>query len=172
MKIVIIGAQGTGKSILSKVLSEELNIPLITEIARNFKKEQLKCTNPEYPQIQKEILRLQIQEEKMHDNFISDRSSIDNLAYFIYGCSDSVTVSENMSYTYDAIFNARLYTHIFFLRPEFDIVNDNFRDCDPVYQKDIDTTIYTILKIFNIKHYILTGTIENRIQKTMEILEQ
>lgn len=167
----MVGSQGTGKTSLANLLSKKLNIPIIQEVARNFKKEQLNKNNPEYPSIQKRILVAQIQEEKKHEDFISDRSSIDNLAYFIYGCSDKVSVSENMSYIYDAITNARLYTHIFFLRPEFDIVDDNFRDCNISYQKDIDTTIYTILNIFNIKYYILTGSIEERIQKAMESIK-
>ncbi len=170
LRIAVIGSQGTGKSTLSRQLSEELNIHLITEVARSFKKEQLICTNPAYSSIQKEILRLQIQEESLHKKFVSDRSSIDNVSYYLYGCYDIASDLDNNSYISQSINNALNYTHIFFLRPEFEISDDGFRDCDIKYQKSIDTIIKTILQLYNIKYYQLSGSTEDRVKKAMRVI--
>lgn len=172
MRIAIIGAQCTGKSTLANALSEQLNIPLITEIVRNYKKEQLQCTNPEYPQIQKEILRLQREEEKKYEDFVSDRSTIDNMSYWIYGCVDKVSVLENIDYIHKSLSNSRTYTYIFYLKPEILIVDDGFRECNLLYQRDIDTIIHTILKLFNLKYNILSGSVKERTKQAMEILKQ
>jgi len=170
LKIVIIGSHGVGKTSLSRIISEELNLPFITEIARTFKKEQLNSTNPAYLSVQKEILRLQLQEEGLHNNFVSDRSSIDNLAYYLYSCYDTASDIENNLYISQSVNNSLNYTHIFFLRPEFKIKNDNYRDTNILYQHNIDIIIKTILQLYNIKYYILAGTVQDRFKKAMEVL--
>lgn len=171
-KICIVGSQGVGKTTLVNLLSTKLKIPVIPEIARNFTKEQLQCTNNEYPNIQKRILELQLLEESKYDSFISDRGSIDNLAYFLYGCYDTSSDINNNVYISQSLNNALNYTHIFFLRPEFEIVNDGFRDCNINYQKSIDIIIKTILQLYNIKYYMLSGITENRLKKAMEIIKR
>lgn len=171
-KICIVGSQGVGKTTLTNLLSTKLKIPVISEIARNFTKEQLQCTNIEYPNIQKRILELQLLEESKYDSFISDRGSIDNLAYFLYSCYDISSDLDNSFYVSQSINNALNYTHIFFLRPEWELVDDGFRDCDVNYQKSIDIIIKTILQLYNIKYYMLSGTIENRMKKAMEIIKR
>lgn len=170
LKIAVIGSQCTGKSCLSEVLSEKLNLPLITEVARNFKKEQLNSDNLEYLKIQKQILELQLYNEGLHSSFISDRSTIDNLAYYLNGCAFNTTYEENCIYFEKSLSNVENYTHIFYLKPEFEIVSDNFRSCDKEYQKDIDYIIGMILYMFNIKHHMLSGSIEARLGKAMEII--
>jgi len=172
LKITVIGSQSTGKTSLSRILSEELNLPFIAEVARNFKKEQLNPSYPSYLSIQKEILRLQLQEESLYNSFVSDRSSLDNLAYYLYGCYDTASDLDNNSYISQSVNNALNYTHIFFLRPEFKIKNDEFRDTNILYQYNIDNIIKCILQLYNINYYMLSGTIENRIKKAMEILER
>ena len=170
LRIAVIGSHGSGKSILSKLLSEELSLPLITEVARTFKKEQLNPSNPSYLSIQKEILRLQIQEESLHKKYVSDRSTIDNLSYYLYNCYDIASDIENNAYLSHAINNTLNYTHIFLLRPEFLIIDDNFRSTDILYQHNIDIVIKCILQLYNIKYYMLAGNTESRMKKALEIL--
>lgn len=169
-RIAVIGAQCTGKTTLAKLISEKLNLPILSEVARKFKKEQLSALNPEYPKIQEELLNLQMEQESLHKDFVSDRSTLDNLSYYLYGCADKVSSEDRSKYILRALSNADRYTYIFYLRPEFAIVEDNFRDCNPIYQMKIDTIINTILQLYNIHHYKITGSIEHRINKALEIL--
>ena len=167
-KIAIIGSQSTGKSTIGNQLSENMNIRLITELARKWDIE--KATQTELIHIQKELLKLQIQEENHNGQFISDRSTIDNLSYWLHNVSPIVDKEENAIYIKTALDNAKNYSHIFLLTPEFYPVDDNFRNTNIIYQLQIAEIINTILRLYNIPHYRLTGTVENRVQNAMEIL--
>lgn len=167
-KIAIIGSQSTGKSTLGYQLSKKMDIPLITEIARKWDIE--KATQTELIHIQKELLKLQIQEEKHNGQFISDRSTIDNLAYWLHNVSPIVDKEDNKLYIKTALDNVKNYSTIFLLSPEFYPVNDGFRNTDIVYQMRIDAIIQAILHMYCIKYYKLTGSVENRVQKAIEIL--
>lgn len=167
-KIAIIGSQSVGKSTLGKELSKRMNVPLITEIARRWNIE--KVSQVELIHIQKELLRLQIKEENHNGQFISDRSTVDNLAYWLHNVSSIVDKEENATYIKTALDNVKNYSHIFLLTPEFYPVDDGFRNTDVIYQMRIDATIQTILRLYDISHYRLGGSVENRVQKAMEIL--
>ena len=153
---------------IANKLSKKLNIPLITELARKWDIE--KATQTELIHIQKELLKLQIQEENKNRQFISDRSTMDNLAYWLHNVSPIVDKEENESYVNTALDNVKNYSHIFLLVPEFYPVNDGFRNCNIIYQLQIAEAIHTILMLNNILHHRLSGTVENRVQKAMEIL--
>lgn len=168
MKIAIIGSQSVGKSTLAGELSKRLNLPLITELARRWNIEKVAQT--ELIHIQKELLKLQIQEENHNGQFISDRSTIDNLAYWLHNVSPIVDKEENCFYIKTALDNVKNYSHIFLLTPEFYPVDDGFRNTNIIYQLQIAEVVHTILRLYNIPHYRLTGTVENRVQKAMEIL--
>lgn len=170
-KIVIIGSQGIGKTTLGNELSKRLNIHLITEIARRYDRNELANTSSErYMILQKELLDKQIKTESQYKNFISDRSTIDNLSYWINNSANRASISDNNQYIKDAIDNVENYTHIFLLTPEFYPQDDGFRSTDVVYQMRIDAIIQTILHLYGIKHYKLTGSVENRVKDAMMIL--
>lgn len=168
-KIAVIGSQSTGKSTLGNQLSKKLNVPMITELARKWDIE--KATQIELIHIQKELLKLQIHEEHCNEQFISDRSTIDNLSYWLHNVSPIISKEENELYVKTALRNVKNYSHIFLLAPEFYPVDDNFRNTNIIYQLQIAEVINTILRLYNIPHYKLTGSIENRVQQAMEILD-
>lgn len=172
-KIAIIGTQSSGKTTLAKELSQKLKIPLISEIARRFDRNKLSNkSSVEYLSIQKQLLELQIEEELKYQSFISDRSTIDNLAYWIHNCSETINEIENMDYVRKALSNSNKYTHIFQLIPEFYPKDDGFRETNIIYQLQIAEVINTILHLNNIQHYRLTGTKEERINNAMKILDE
>jgi nicotinamide riboside kinase len=170
-KIAIIGSQSTGKSLIGKELSNRLNIPIITEIARRYdRNELLNVSSERYMILQKDILEQQIIAESQYKEFISDRSSLDNLSYWINNCANRANLYDNDLYIKKAIENAKIYSHIFLLIPEFYPKDDGFRSTDIIYQMRIDAIIQTILHLYGIKHYILTGSVDNRIKDAMKIL--
>ncbi len=172
-KIVVIGSQSSGKTTLAKELSEKLDIQMIREIARKYDRNELiNVSSERYMIIQKELLEQQIMAENQYKEFISDRSSLDNLSYWLNNCANRASISDNDQYIKRAMSNAENYSHIFLLIPEFYPKDDGFRSTDIVYQMRIDAIIQAILHLYRIKHYRLSGTIENRIQKVMEILEK
>lgn len=169
-KISIIGTQSSGKTTLAKELSQKLKLPMITEIARRWNIE--KVSQIELVDIQKEMLNIQILEENKYEQFISDRGTIDNLSYWLHNVADIVSYGENKRYQMKALMNVGKYSHIFLLKPEFYPVNDGFRNTNIIYQLQIAEVIDTIIRLYGIKYYRLTGTIENRVREAMKILEK
>lgn len=156
---------------MADALSEKINIPRIKEIARRYdRNELLNVSSERYMTLQKEILEQQIKTESQYKEFISDRSSLDNLSYWINNCANRANSYDNGQYIKKATDNAKNYSHVFLLIPEFYPKDDGFRSTDIVYQMRIDAIIQAILHLYDIKHHRLTGTIENRVQKAMEIL--
>ncbi len=172
-KIAIIGSQSSGKTTLAEKLSEKLNIQLIREIARKYdRNELLNISSERYMTIQKELLEQQIMAENQYKEFISDRSSLDNLSYWLNNCANRTNSHDNNQYIKRAMDNAKNYSHVLLLIPEFYPKDDGFRSTDIVYQMRIDAIIQTILHLYEIKHYTLTGSIENRVRHAMNILCQ
>lgn len=176
--IAVIGAQCTGKTTLVNELSDILKIPKITEVARRYNIPR--APSIKHVSLQLNILSDQISAEyntyRTNGSFVSDRSTIDNMAYWLCNAHDYATDDEKESYMTTCIRNVfgneNRYTHVFLVQPEFAIEDDGFREIDPVYQNEIHTIIKTILRIYNIKHYTLTGDLQSRIQQALEILSE
>lgn len=102
MRIGIIGTRGVGETTLAEELSTILNLSLITECARRFAQQvgirdcSVLGANPLAVKFQTEILREQIKAERKHKSgFVSDRTSLDCLAYWhFYGLSELSASSE------------------------------------------------------------------------------
>ena len=75
-KIGIVGSHSCGKTTLVKALCHRVEIPIIHELASKFPPEDRKYISTQY-----DIMRAQIDCEKAHKSFLSDRTVIDNLAY-------------------------------------------------------------------------------------------
>jgi len=147
-KIVIIGAQSTGKTTLFKKLIPYLNLPWIKEIPRNVasllgipKNGHL---SPSQRLLWQEgILWWQISLEKTFGSFISDRSLIDHWAYTIYWLGRN----NKLSNIYEMIKKqSQEYTHIIYLPPRFHPKKDDFRCPELDYINKIDRIIKEILK--------------------------
>jgi adenylate kinase family enzyme len=174
LRIALVGAQGTGKTTLANELKTRLSLPLITEVARkHFVPNALPV---DVKIFQQNILNSQIEAEKsLYPSFLSDRATIDNMAYFLHNCSNIASYQEIQEYTGKAIANTVEYTHIFYVPIEFDITaipDDKFRNRDKIYQARIDATIKTILSIYNVSYTTITGTVEERISKILTEVKQ
>jgi nicotinamide riboside kinase len=86
MKVYFIGAHSTGKTTCARYVSEQYNLPMITEVARMILSEkELQLDSLRYNMdlvnsYQKQILYRQLEEESKYESFVSDRS-FDCLAY-------------------------------------------------------------------------------------------
>lgn len=86
MKVYFIGAHSTGKTTCARYVSETYAVPMITEVARMILSEKelnldsLRTNLDVVDDYQSNIFYRQLQEEKKHTSFVSDRS-FDCLAY-------------------------------------------------------------------------------------------
>lgn len=122
MKICIIGSHSTGKTTLCELLSKKYpNHFIIPEIARVFGVEKI---IPKSIKLQIDMMMVQINIEKYHKNFISDRSVLD---FGVYS-EDSGLIKYCKGYTNQS------YDYIFYLPVTFLPVDDGFRNIDREYQ--------------------------------------
>ena len=105
--------------------------------------------------------QLQLKNESLHKNFISDRSLIDILAYNLdfLTWKDVIMLLEKCTNRYDILF---------YFPIEFELVKDGIRNPDPKYQKIIDDRIQKLLirfKTLSSSTSIInvSGSINNRI---------
>lgn len=174
LRIGLTGAHSTGKtSVLNKlqVLQPEFNY--ITEVARNF---DIRACGKNRTAVQIKILRAQVQAENehFHHGFISDRTVIDNLAYFM-GIEKRFR-SNAITEIYANIVETRLiqmgaYDLIFYFPIEFPIVKDGFRFEDGAFQKTIDNNILLIMRKHNIAHHTVTGDVYERVRYILDTIK-
>jgi nicotinamide riboside kinase len=87
MKVYFIGSHSCGKSTLARYVSQQYNLPMISETARMILSEQeLQIDTLRYDlnaidTYQKDVFNRQLVEEQKHISFVSDRSALDILAY-------------------------------------------------------------------------------------------
>lgn len=183
MNVAITGSLNTGKTALFEEVRTELpsEFVCIEKIVPNY------TTSPtglfDFMHRQEEVLIEQInqidwQSEDKSINIISNGSVIDTFARMLIGYGNyyryafqgnierNIDILKNASRPASKAFNY-FYTHdLLFYLP----ITVNYRDPSKTektnreiaYKKDIDETIRYLLRIFNIKHYILTGSVEKQ----------
>lgn len=60
------------------------------------------------------------------------------------------------------------YDFVFYLPIEFPIEDDGIRSTDPEFQRKIDERYKNVLNEWDIKHEVISGSIEDRLQKILE----
>lgn len=168
MRISISGAQGVGKTTLMKVLEsgeffKTHNLEPILEIVRSIKKDGFKINGNADHASQLLILENHYKNIIQYSRFITDRSAIDAYVYALWGfMKEKFTIEEHL--IHKKIFEICLpyYTHVFYIPIEFPLVNDNFRDTNITFQKEIDKMFNTVFKLYHIRPIILTGSVEQR----------
>lgn len=174
LRIALIGSHGTGKTSVVEELVRITKLPIIEEIARNY---DMNTSNVDkYKHYQKQLLLEQIRTETSlilsKGNFISDRSSIDNMAYFWLKCKSNATKQEMVRYGQIAIHNSLRYSHLFYVPIEIPLpTDDGFRFEDEAFQRDIDSKINEIISKFGVGVITIRGTLDERVKTVLEAVD-
>ena len=167
MKVALIGTHDSGKTTTFNLLKPHLpNFHFIPELIQNY---NFRTTSYyEYMHIQEKVLAKQLGHELLHSNTISDRSTLDNLAYMILAYYKHNTPPYNLSQitsipiVKQAIKNFKTYDYLFLC----DIMTSVEDDIE--YQETINNIILYLLKKYQLSYFILTGLPDIRIQKILE----
>lgn len=171
MKVALIGTANSGKTTLIKELEKRKtfkNHSVINEIAGGFPIAE----RPKLP-TQIKILSAQIEQESKYVNFISDRSVIDNTAYFMYHYKSSTNrqkakIHDEYMSKFNAHMLAKPYDAVVFVGEYFALEDNGIRDMD----EGMQTWIYDTLEgmsavycdMYNIPLYTIHGSIDERIK--------
>lgn len=171
MKIALSGSGSTGKSTLSKIISEKYNIPMIPEFAREvaeeMKLENIRKLTPDLSfTFQKNILNRKISEEKKYETFIADRSTADVAAYYFRWCCRDMDEDRNKQYIENCFKNLKTYDKIILLPwNSIPVEADGFRSAKLYYQYEMHCLVLGILNDQKIDYEIMVEkSLEDRIK--------
>jgi len=155
MKIALVGTEGTGKTTLAKAVSEKYNIPYVDECARIISKETgikvREDNSDKLYEFQIKCLEMKLKEESKYDEFIADRSTIDNLVYYLRWVANDKDSELNEKYCRKCIQNIRTYDKIVLMEPKYlSLVKDEIRTGNIWYRESI--------------HFMLIGVLEEYVE--------
>ena len=178
MRVYFIGAHSTGKTTCARYVSEQFKIPMITEVARMILSEKelhldsLRYNMDLVNDYQRQIFYRQLEEEKKHKDFVSDRS-FDCLAYaaqHTHVLPELISSPELKAYL-DSLKQPDVF--IFFVRPSRATLKaDGVRESltwDGVVA--IDAMVKLLIQMFDLKHFsIHTDNMQERVKLIDSVL--
>lgn len=180
MRIGIAGSHGTGKTTLAEKLADVLELPLIHEVAREVAREMglddlnKLVNNYELARVfQGKILLRQLEKEMEYSQgFVSDRTVIDNLAYwYYYGLARQPDFNKILSRIRGLADSC--YDVIFFVPVEFPVVYDGFRFvCEPCRNVIEGIIMNELMNLQETPVFVLRGSVEERLKKALEIIDK
>ena len=167
-RIAVVGSFSTGKTTLATVAAEELDLPLLPEVARHVVELGFQLDKDATPEVETLIFLRQFHNEQSHPEFVSDRSLVDVMTYAGW-VLDNQPWRKEMALWESCVDVAQYrlrnqYSHVFYLPIEFPIVPDGLRPMDPEFQADIDQRMHAILDTYDIPYDTLTGSVEERLE--------
>jgi len=109
----------------------------------------------------------QLEQEKIHKAFIGDKCIFD---YYVYAKALDMD-SELTNVIKKIALQTHAYDHVFFIKPEFPIVDDGLRSTNIEFQDAVHRVYENFLQEHNIPHTCITGSPEERMQQICKQLE-
>ncbi len=163
MKIAITWSHGVGKSTTLDMIAETTGMRTIEEVARMMIHQWWQQWTPEF---QREVIKRQITAEGETDNFISDRSVYDNLAY-------SLAISKDLYYELRGYAEGTRYDKVYMIPiQDFWIDNDGVRPIDPDFQAIIQDNIFWILADLNVEYELLKWDQQERLHTILSYIKK
>lgn len=174
MKIGFTGAQSTGKTTLLNALKSEKcfkDFDFCEGVTRWVNSLGVAINEDGDDTTQELILMRHIYNLYTHDSMIADRTIIDVLVYTIW-MFDNGKIEER---TYNKVCNVfekaiKEYDYIFFIEPEFEVVDDGVRSSDTKFQEEINNIFKIVLTSRNISYTKISGSVRQRVSQVLEAL--
>ena len=176
MKIAFTGAQSTGKTTLLKELKRDSKLSLEydfrDEITRRMQKKGLSINEGGNDITQLLIMNSHIK-NSLIDNVIMDRCALDGLVYTDWMYGKNKVEQWVVDYATN-VFNLLIgrYDYIFYLAPEFDIEDDGVRSTDVDFRNEVVDLFDYYIRVYEIPVIKLTGTVEQRLNKIKETINE
>lgn len=175
MLIAFTGTQSTGKTTLLNRLREDKDFEgftFIDEITRNVGKEGMKINENGTDATQIAIMNAHIA-NSCKDNAIMDRCALDGVVYTEWLYNEGNVTESTYKYAeniYKSLINK--YDYIFYLEPEFALVDDGVRSANIEFRDMILDLFRKRIAKDHIKVTQLTGSVEERVSQLKKAIEK
>ena len=173
MKIAFTGAQSTGKTTLLNEMKDILpQYSFIDEITRSIISHDVKINEDGTDKTQILIMNSHFRNSLIPDT-VMDRCALDGVVYTRYLYNRGQVTEEVMDYAeqvFDSIINS--YNYIFYLVPEFDIVNDGVRSIDLDFRNQIVDLFNKYIEECEVPVIKLTGSLHERVTQIKEAIDE
>lgn len=173
MKFAISGAQSTGKSTLVNELShlQRYNdYVFYGGLTRKLQNQGFKINTEGDDATQLHIISKHI-ERFLPEKVITDRCALDGYVYTLYLYKKQKVTQQTLAIA-ESVFTNLAYDIIFYIKPEFKIVDDGVRSVDIQFQTDIVNLFDEVFESFNIQPIILSGSIPQRVAQFNENVDK
>ena len=174
MRIGITGAQSVGKTTLLNALRSEpffSGYSVCDEVTRELIDMGFDINEAGSDITQTLIMQKHIANIYMNDKMLTDRTSLDGLVYTTYlnlhSKVDLVTV-EKAKAIYDKTIHE--YDHLFYIRPEFDLVDDGVRSINKSFRDEIVEIFEGYLAEMPRDVTVLSGSVRQRLNQVMKVV--
>lgn len=170
MRVAFCGSHGTGKTTLALDVAKNHSLDYIGGMVRAIKKDVgIKINKEADIKSQTLIWQTCLVEHLYRDNFVSDRSLLDVMAY-------TLCLAAKESVEWEIIETAeiltqllvpKLYDVLIYVPIAFELRADEYRDGDTKFQKEVDNKVRYLLDKPNISHYSLRN--QNAFARGLEV---
>lgn len=169
LKVGFVGAGGTGKSSVAKILAADITIPeefrpsivrdVFNRLGYGSEIDQFKMNDAAAWELQREILEEKFELDKTTASGVFDRTPVDHMAYALYRCGNIIEDHELdwiqmscWSYTskYDLLFFFPVY--------DWEIADDGFRQNNKAYRIATQSIMLGLLTEYNAKYTVMENT--------------
>ena len=175
MRIAFMGSSGTGKTALANFISAKYGWPLNPVGARSVA-EKMGFSSPydvnaadKRGEFQRQVLADKREWEAQHEDFVTDRTPLDNLVYCsMHGAAATVDFDAHIAALkrYDLVFHCPM-------RSFFNVGTDPVRVSETTYHRIFEIFLYGIADHWGLAHYVVEKTgLENRKTYVAGVIDQ
>lgn len=171
MKISFSGVQCTGKSTLINEMQKSGNFDnysFMTECVRDLNKKGFKINENGNDDTQTAVMCMHLINLDKSDNAIMDRCLLDGMSYAEWSYNHGKISEENYKFC-KRVFetNIEYYDVIFYLVPEFEMVEDGVRSLNKEFRDEVKTIFDKYVELIKDKVKIVTlhGSVEERMNQ-------
>lgn len=171
MRIGITGAQSVGKTTLLNALRSEPmfeGYAICDEVTREIKDMGFDINEAGSDLTQLLIMQKHIVNIFMNERMLTDRTSLDGLVYTTY-LSLKHKVDMPTLEKARRIYNKTIteYDYLFYIRPEFDIVDDGVRSTNMQFRDEVVDIFEGLISEIPRPVNVLTGSVRERVEQVM-----
>ena len=175
MRIGITGAQSVGKTTLLNALrSEKLfkDYFICDEVTRRVKSYGLPINEAGTDTTQRLIMNEHVVNVFMYGNMLTDRTALDGLVYSLYLYKNNKISANTLKYVKDVFHEVWIaYDYVFYIEPEFEIVDDGVRSINKQFRDEIADLFETTIEKEKLNMHRVKGSVRDRVNTIIDHLE-